>query len=175
MSGLYHPFAARLPQHGRVLDAGCGSGRDALAFQKMGFEVEAFDASAAIVEIARAKTGLDIKVDSFTSFQSQNLFDGIWACASLLHLPDVELIPTLLCLRAKLVVGGVLYMSFKRGEGISMRRERKFFDKTEADLSALIGQVPSFQILQVWRTEDLRPKRKPEPWVNALVKAQLSK
>jgi SAM-dependent methyltransferase len=45
-------FLRYLPRSGRVLDAGCGSGRDALAVREAGFDVEAFDASAALARLA---------------------------------------------------------------------------------------------------------------------------
>ena len=78
----------------KILDAGCGSGRDVIAFQEAGYEVEAFDASAEICRIASERTGIEVRQLRFEDLQGEDQYNGIWACASLLHvkpedLPDV--------------------------------------------------------------------------------------
>ena len=169
MSELYRPFVARLPEGGRVLDAGCGSGRDALAFSQMGFEVVAFDASAEIVRIARLRTKLDIRVDTFDSFHDDQGFDGIWACASLLHHSRTDLGHSLLRLFDILVPGGVLYASFKNGEQEEQRGMRLFLDLTEKGVLEILDGIPSIDVLQIWTTPDLRGGRELEGWTNALL------
>jgi SAM-dependent methyltransferase len=169
MSELYRPFVERLPKGGRVLDAGCGSGRDAMAFSQMGYEVVAFDASAEVVRIAREQTGMDIQVATFDSFQSDALFDGIWACASLLHLTEMELQRFLKRVQAILRPGGVLYASFKMGDGITQRGGRVFLDLSPGSISDLVDQLPDLNILQIWESNDLRADREAERWVNALI------
>jgi SAM-dependent methyltransferase len=79
---LYQHFLRYVPLGGRILDAGCGVGRDALAFAEHGYEVVAFDASEAMVQLARQRVG-DRAVVYLMRFQDlhwQNEFDGIWAC-----------------------------------------------------------------------------------------------
>ena len=169
MSELYRPFVARLPEGGRVLEAGCGSGRDALAFTQMGFQVEAFDASAEIVRIARVKTNLDIQVDTFDTFHDDQGFDGIWACASLIHHSRTDLGHCLLRLRDKLVPGGVLYASFKNGEQEEQRGLRVFLDLTQMGVIEIVDGIPGIEVLQIWPTPDLRGGRELERWTNALL------
>lgn len=91
MSELHNKFISYLPEGALVLDAGCGSGRDSLAFQKLGFAVEAFDASEALVKKASELTGMNVQLKQFHEVNEINKFDGIWTCASLLHLPRTEL------------------------------------------------------------------------------------
>ena len=88
---LQREFARRLPRGGRVLDLGCGSGRDSLAFLRAGFEVDAVDGSAQMVEAASGLTGLPVAHALFEDFEPQGPYDGIWACSSLLHVPASKL------------------------------------------------------------------------------------
>ena len=91
MSELYRPFVQRVKPGGRILDAGCGSGRDAKAFLAMGFQVDAMDASVEMVKLASQFTGLPVKQQTLESITDIERYDGIWACASLLHLPEALL------------------------------------------------------------------------------------
>lgn len=109
-------FMEKLPQNSRVLDAGCGTGRDAKYFAEQGLIVEAFDASEELVKLARIHTALEIQHSSFLTFKSTNKYDGIWACASLLHVPFNELSSTIEYLASYLKFGGIFYLSFKYGD-----------------------------------------------------------
>ena len=84
MSSLYAPFIAHLVPGARVLDAGCGSGRDSRAFLEMGYQVEAFDASSEMVRMASQHSGLAVKQMTFSDVDATDRYDGIWCCASLL-------------------------------------------------------------------------------------------
>jgi len=91
MSPLYRRFLPLLQERARILDAGCGSGRDAKAFVELGHQVAAFDASPALVGMAERHVGEPIYCLRFQDITWQEQFDGIWACASLLHVPAAEL------------------------------------------------------------------------------------
>ena len=75
----------------KILDAGCGSGRDVVAFKEAGYDVEAFDASAEICRIASEKTGIEVRQMRFEELDGEDQYDGIWACASLLHVKPEDL------------------------------------------------------------------------------------
>ncbi len=91
MRSLYVPFLAGLPVNARILDAGCGSGRDARAFQKQGYQVSAFDASEPLASRASQLLGFTVPVKRFDEVEEIERYDGIWACASLLHVPENQL------------------------------------------------------------------------------------
>lgn len=91
MDNIYRQFIPLIPQGAAILDAGCGSGRDALNFKKMGFDVEAFDASAAMAEASSRLLEQKVPCCMFLEYTSEKRFSAIWACASLLHVPYVEL------------------------------------------------------------------------------------
>src|SRR5262245_44821759 len=85
---LYEPFLTLVPPGGHVLDVGCGSGRDALAFLGRGFRVTAIDASGEMARLASVQTGQAVAVLRVQELSYEEEFDGIWACASLLHVPS---------------------------------------------------------------------------------------
>lgn len=168
MSSLYEAFTRHLAPGARVLDAGCGSGRDAKAFQEMGYLVEAFDASPAMVELAREHTGLPVKVMSFADVDRKEEFDGIWCCASLLHVPAVELPGVMRRLADALKPGGVWYVSFKYGDGEREVDGRRFTDMDEVGLQKLLKAVVDIEVIELWLTQDKRPMRY-EFWLNGIL------
>ncbi|EOV8145676.1 class I SAM-dependent methyltransferase [Cronobacter dublinensis] len=168
MSSLYAAFTPHLPAGARVLDAGCGSGRDALAFHRMGYAVDAFDASRELVALARAHSGLPVKEMTFHDVDAIERYDGIWCCASLLHLSHDELPGAMQKLSDALKPGGVWYLSFKYGEGEREQQGRRFTDMNEARLTALLAAFPALSPLALWVTQDKRPERR-EQWLNGLL------
>jgi len=170
VSALRERFLAFLPKPARILDAGCGSGRDALAFLRSGNLVEAFDASANMAKLASNYTGLKVACCSFAEAEYSFKFDGIWACASLLHVRRAEIVTVLLHLQGLLVDGGYLYSSFKKGECETYRNERWFNDYTVEALRTLFLAETSFVPVDLWETDDVRPGRSDETWTNCIAR-----
>ncbi len=169
MESIYAPFLKKLPPAGIIIDAGCGSGRDALAFSRIGFQVVAFDASEQLVQLARENTGLDVKCCAFTDFRTEpQSIDAIWACASLLHVPFSQLAETFKHLATFLVPAGTFYCSFKYGDGESHQDNRRFTNLNEKLLADVITAT-GLQIEKTWQSEDLRPERVGEMWLNAIL------
>lgn len=169
MSSLYETFTRHLAPGTRVLDAGCGSGRDAKAFKEMGYRVEVFDASPAMVELAREHTGLPVHLMTFADVDWKEEFDGIWCCASLLHVPAVELPGVMRRLADALKPGGVWYVSFKYGDGEREVDGRRFTDMDESDLKMLLFAMTEIEITSLWTTQDKRPQRN-DAWLNGLLR-----
>ncbi len=170
MSELYEPFLALLPPGAHILDAGCGSGRDSLAFLKRGCEVTAMDASASMVDLASYHTGLPVLHMSFDQIQFRDRFDGVWACASLLHIPKQGLPMVLERFSLALRSGGVAYASFKYGEDEVVRDGRLFSDYSEDGLLRLLDTCPELEPVELWRTTDLRPECNDTVWLNVLLR-----
>lgn len=173
MSSLYAPFLNRVVPGGRVLDAGCGSGRDAKAFSTLGYQVEAFDASAEMVKLATDYTGLPVRQMAFNALETEERYNGIWCCASLLHLPQLELSEAMRRLSRALKPDGVWYLSFKYGTTEREKEGRHFTDLNEASLQMLVSALPQVSIIEQWTTQDKRPDRD-EVWLNALLRKHLS-
>lgn len=169
MAPIYQPFLRRLPQGSHILDAGCGSGRDARRFKKLGYKVTAFDASPSLAALASEHLGQDVHVMRFDDIDWRDRFDGIWACASLLHVLQAELPYALTGLAGALRGGGVLYCSFKRGRGERFEKERQFTDMDEDALHKMLLSVPKLKLIKLWLTPDRRDSHAPEPWLNALL------
>ncbi|GAB7220281.1 class I SAM-dependent methyltransferase [Vibrio comitans] len=170
MQSLYEKFLPLIPKSGRILDAGCGSGRDSKAFLDKGFQVDAFDASAELTKLATELTGLEVTQSTFLEFESEPAtYDGIWACASLLHVSNDDLAPTFAHLSSYLKPTGVMYCSFKLGE-LELERNGRFFrDLTLEQLKKTLEETKALSVKEWWETSDLRPGRENEKWLNAVL------
>jgi SAM-dependent methyltransferase len=167
---LYDRFLRYVRPGGLILDAGCGPGRDALAFAERGYEVVAFDASEEMVRLARTRVGDRAAVHHmrFNDASWHRQFDGIWACASLLHVPSASFPDVASRLAGALRTGGAWYMSFKLGKGERRVDGRLFVDHTEETLGTALASLP-FDVVEAWQSTDLRPARQNERWLNAVV------
>jgi SAM-dependent methyltransferase len=162
-------FIALLPDHAEILDAGCGSGRDALAFAQAGLRVTAFDGSPQMVRLARDHTGLPVRQMRFEAMAWREAFDGVWACASLLHV-GLDALPDVFGrIASALQPGGVFYASFKHGETEHESNGRRFTDMTTDRLSPLLSQA-GLDAIDLWITADPRPEAIRPEWVNALAR-----
>ena len=168
MTPLYEAFTQHLTHGARVLDAGCGSGRDAKAFHEMGYQVDAFDASSAMVELARQHTGLPVQLMTFSEIDGKAQYDGIWCCASLLHVPSSELPAVMQKIADALKPGGIWYVSFKYGNGERVQGERRFTDLNEEGLRMGISNITDVAITSLWVTKDYRQERS-ERWLNGIL------
>jgi len=172
ISNRYSPFLKLLPKNGKILDAGCGSGRDSLFFKQQGYDVVSFDISKELVELASQLIGQKVLHMSFGDLDFTNEFHGIWASASLLHIPQEEMDDVLEKLSRALKNNGVLYASFKYGDMERTDGERFFNDYNEEKLNLLMDRHKNLKTDNIWITEDIRAKRKHEFWMNVLFVAE---
>ena len=163
-------FEALLAPGARVLDFGCGSGRDAKHFVEAGFDVVATDGSPELCRIAEQRAGIPVRNERFEDLREVEAYDGIWACSSILHLPKRELADVLSKMRTALRPRGVIYTSFKHGTFEGVRNGRYFCDFTLPDFCALLEQVGQLQVEDSWVTGDVRPGRESEQWLNLLLR-----
>jgi len=170
MTEHYEKFLAYIPKLGHILDAGCGSGRDTKNFLDLGYQVEAFDNSIEMVKYATQYTGIEVKHHDFINVQDEIKFDGIWACASLLHVSSDELIQILTKYKSILKPEGVMYMSFKYGTDHYVKNGREFYCYTEDTIQNLISQVGDYDILDTYVTGDVRDERSVEKWTSIIIR-----
>ncbi len=172
MTDLYGPFLELMPQKGTILDAGCGSGRDSKFFINQGYKIVAFDYSPELVRLASEYIGQDILLLSFENLSFKNEFDGVWACASMLHLPKQKMSAALTKLTRALKDNGILYTSFKHGDAELYRKDRFFSDYDEESFDELLEKHPKLALIRHWKTSDLRKGREHEKWLNILLRKQ---
>lgn len=111
-------FCGRLPAGGRVLDAACGAGRDLRYLKEAGFRAEGFDASPAMVELARRHSGANVwRADMLLLSLPRESYDGIWANRALIHLPPAGCQRVMASFFSALRPGGILFVSIEAGEG----------------------------------------------------------
>lgn len=172
MSGDRNKFTSYLRENARILDAGCGSGRDSKAFLNAGYDVVSFDASIEMCKRASELTGREVKNMRFEDMSFANEFDGIWASATLLHVPMTELPHIMHKMYTALKDDGVMYASFKYGDGTKMRGERKFSDFNEKSVVPLFENA-GFRILTSEVGHDNRPGREDEKWIQVIASKNL--
>lgn len=173
MDSVYSPFLKYLIKDDYILDAGCGSGRDTLYFLNQGYRVLAFDISEKMVEAATKLTGIQVDKISFLDIDYNNMFDAVWACASLLHLNREELVVAFNKLYDSLKKNGIMYCSFKLRSSDYISGERQFTCFTEESFKNLIDEIDLFDIIEIYSTHDSRESRCNELWLNCILKKKI--
>ncbi len=163
-------FLSYLKPGNKILDFGCGSGRDTKYFLEKGFKVRAIDGSKKMCEFASQFTGIDVSQLDFLDFDEKNQYNGIWACSSILHLNSEELLYVLKNISASLKSDGIFYTSFKYGTFEGERNGRFFNDMNETKFSELLKKISSLKLMENWVTEDVRTGHKNEKWLNVICK-----
>lgn len=167
LSHLYFKFIEKLPKEAKVLDLGCGSGRDSLYFKNQGYNVTAIDGSKELADLASKLIKQDVIVSNFEELELSDKFNGIWACASLLHLNEIELEKLLTKLEKSLVKDGILYISFKYGTKEYVDDKGRYFNcYTEETIKRLIEGDLSLEIKELFKTNDATPGREDVVWLN---------
>tara|TARA_Y100000815_G_scaffold35251_1_gene29280 strand:+ start:4607 stop:5233 length:627 start_codon:yes stop_codon:yes gene_type:complete len=164
-------FVSKLRPGARVLDYGCGSGRDLCHFLQLGFDAHGVDGSAPLVEICRGKIGDNNRVSQmlFQDFSSElGRWDGIWAMASLLHLPQKDLGDHLSLLASTLRPDGTLFACLKSGhEEFVDERGRPMSSVDELTVKALLkDSLPATFSLSITSEESTDTLGHSTGWTN---------
>lgn len=167
---VWDRFLSYMPKGAYILDFGCGSGRDTKYFLTKGFEVDAVDGSEKLCKLASENTGHIVRKMLFSELDECEKYNGIWACASILHLPKDELKSVFRKMLRAVKTGGYIYASFKYGEFEGYRNERYFTGFTEVSFTKFISDITEIQILEKWVSSDARPGRSDEKWLNLILK-----
>ena len=158
----------------KVLDFGCGSGRDTKYFLESGFDVTATDGSEELCKSASAYTGIQVKHMLFQDLNEADCYDGIWACSSILHLSKDELRIVINKMSRALKPNGIIYTSFKYGNFEGERNRRFFTDFTLEVFKDFISDLKDIVIEEYWITRDVRPGREEEKWLNLILRKKTS-
>ena len=166
---LQEEFLKHLNPDAKILDLGCGSGRDSKYFIDKGYSVVALDGCKELCEIATHHIGQNVIHSTFEDFETEETFDGIWACASLLHLP-IEKLPIIIEKFANnLNKNGCFYLSFKYGDFSGLKNGRYFTYLTEETFKQIIANIENLKITSLSITGDVRESRENEKWLNVFL------
>ena len=164
MAEHYGRFLPYLASGAKVLDVGFGSGRDMLYFASKGFDVVGVDNVAEFVNNAQ-NMGLNVHLGDFHNLPYEEAFDGIWACASLLHSDNLPL--AFENLYKALKKDGYIYLSMKYGKGEQVENGRFYQYIDEEKLNELC-QNANLSIVEIYTSEDLLKRN--NGWINAVIR-----
>lgn len=163
-------FLSYLLPKAYILDFGCGSGRDTKYFLDCGYQVDANDASFELCRVASEYTGINVKQMFFHELDEVEKYDGIWACASILHVKRNELPNIINRMSIATKKNGIIYISFKYGDFEGERNGRYFTDMTENLIEELLVCFPELNVEKMWITSDVRFDRGDEKWLNIILR-----
>lgn len=165
-------FLEYIPTGGKILDFGCGSGRDTKYFLGKGYDVDATDGSEELCKIAGEYAGIPVRQMLFEELDAVEEYDGIWACASILHVEKRNLPDILKKMSRAAKNGGCLYASFKYGDFEGIKNERFFTYLTEESFGEILKAIPELAVERLWISADVRDDRGGERWLNVVMRKQ---
>lgn len=163
-------FLSYLAKGAKILDFGCGAGRDAKYFAEKGMDVTAVDGSEELCKVAKELSGVPVRQMYFEDLSDVEVYDGIWACSSILHLKKEELKEVLPKMIRAVKPGGYIYTSFKYGDFEGYRNERYFTDFTEESFRGFLAEFTGVEPVEQWVSADVRPGRSDEKWLNLIIR-----
>ena len=153
-------FMKMLPPSSKIIDIGCGPGRDAKIFQQQGLKVTGIDFSPKMIAMAKLNTPqaefhvMDIEKLNFP----KNTFDGVWASASFLHIPKKNMPYVLNTIHSFLKPERIFYLSVKKGTNEILTQDERYGNQQkfwaffeEQELAKLL-QEAQFEIVEMDRT-----------------------
>jgi len=163
-------FMDLLPAGASVLDLGCGPGAHAAALHANGFQVTAMDASAAMVEKARAHQGVVVRKAGFAQLYETRAYDGVWANFSLLHAPRADLPGHLARIATALKPGGLFHIGMKTGEGEQRDALGRFYTFYTLDELHRLLNTAGFEVFHETEGKGKGLAGTIDPWVEVLAR-----
>ncbi len=145
-----HAFANRLPKGARVLELGCGGGRDAQALLNLGFDIVATDGCHAMARQAAERLGRPVAVMRYDDLRDVERYDAVWANASLLHIPRAALEAILARVFAALKPGGLHFASYKAGTAEGRDSLGRYFNYPDREsLTRAYSRSAAWELLAI--------------------------
>lgn len=165
LNKIYQKFLPKIAKKGKILDVGAGSGRDSFYFSNCGYTVNSIDISENLIKLAKLNYNIDVWNIDILNLEQNTKYDGIWACASLLHLDSKQLKYTLLKLENMLKPNGIIYISFKYGKNVKIVNKRYFNNLTLKKFEKL--NKTNLKIQESWFTKDIQNRN--VKWLNLIL------
>lgn len=170
MSVAYDRFLKHLSPGNRILDFGCGSGRDSKYFIDKGYKVDSIDGSIELCRLASEYIKQEVKCMKFNELNDVEKYDAIWACATLLHVPKKDFKNILIKLRDALKTNGVIYISLKNGTGEEEKNGRYFNYLTYEEFMSIIKSINLLVEIDFFETISNINKDEDKVWNNFILR-----
>lgn len=168
LSNVYPLFLKYLKANASLLDLGAGSGRDSRYFSNLGYTVTSLDANETFIKYMQAHQTNRVIHSTMEEYTTDEMFDGIWACASLLHIKKKNIKTIIEKYVALLKPSGVFYMCFKEGEHERMSGIRFYNDYTMETLGSLLKSIDHTKVLHLFKTIEEKENEN-QVWINAII------
>ena len=169
LSRQYQRFLKYLPPSGHIMDLGCGSGRDIHYFLQQNYLVDALDSSRKFCEFVNKKLGIEAINCKIQDWKTDKKYDGVWACASLLHLDAREFNSFLENLPMYLKPNGVLFASVKNGIKTGLSNDGRFYENYSEDfIRKTVKKIPGLSLQELWFSKDTL-ERNNFRWMNFII------
>ena len=172
MKEYYNVFEMYLKPNSKILDVGFGSGRDSLYYNSRGYNVYSIDPIKEFCDNANELGLTNVYQMSIEDIEYNNEFDGIWACASLLHLESNKLVDVFNKCYEALKDNGLMYVSFKYGDFEGIIDDRYFTYLVEESFINIINQT-KFKIDKIWINNEDKLNRDIK-WLNVVLEKKQS-
>ena len=170
MSEQYQRFLPLLKKGAKILDVGSGSGRDACYFQKQGYQVTALEPSKNLGREIRKVFSGELVCSDIQNYRPTERYDGIWACASLIHLQEEEILHFFEKIHRYLKDDGIVYISGKNGIPTGKAKDGRYFlEFSEQLIEKILMLNKQLTAEQVWYTEDVSGRRGFR-WLNVVLR-----
>ena len=160
MSEQYQSVLPLLKKGAKILDVGSGSGRDACYIQKHGYQVTALEPSKNLCREIRKVFSGEIECSDIQNYQPAERYDGIWACASLIHLQEEEILCFFEKIELLLKANGIIYISGKNGIPTGKAEDGRYFlEFSEYLVEKILIVNEQLKLEQLWYTGDVSGRR----------------
>ena len=163
-------FLARLAPGARILELGCGDGRDSEVMLARGFDIDPTDGSEAMARQAQARLDRAVRVMRFDALDVGGAYDGVWASASLLHAPRAVLPDILARIYRALKPGGVHFATYKTGEAEGRDGLGRYFNYLSAEEVEAAYRCAGWEILDVEAYDGGDYEGGRRPWIAITVR-----
>lgn len=168
----YDKFLKHVQKNAYILDFGCGSGGDSKYFLDNGYKVKAIDGSVEMCKLASKYINQEVNCMKFEELNHIDIYDGIWACSSILHVEKDKLLYILTKMINALKVNGIIYTSFKIGTGYEIKEGKYYNYLTKNEMIETLNKISkTIKLIDYFETlPSTKRNAKNTIWGNFIIK-----